>query len=106
MEYDAEEEAYKARMRKWGMNDKDDQDVTIDDCLKDLTALREIHGERIKGIIIIPIYDHLDMNEFDNSYSDAEEIDTPPSNSYLCSGGVPLFEGIGAMESAKQKLLS
>ena len=106
MDYDAEEEAYNARLRRWGMHDKKNEDTTIQDCLDDLAVLMKIHGETLKGIIIIPMYDHFDMQEFEKKYKNASDMDTPPHHSYLCSGGVPLFEAIGAMESAKLKILS
>lgn len=106
MEYDAEEEAYKARMRKWGMHDKEGDDVTINDCLKDLESLRAIHNDRIKGILIVVIYDHLEMQDFEKKYEKEEAINSPPTHSYLCSGGVPIHEAIGAIESVKYKILT
>jgi hypothetical protein len=106
MDYDADEEAYKARMRKWGMHDKEGDDVTVEDCLKDLSALRSVHKDSIKGILIVVIYDHLDMQDFEKKYKDAAYSDTPPSHSYLCSGGVPMHEAIGAIEAVKHKILS
>jgi len=106
MEYDAEDEAYKARMRKWGMHDKEGDDVTIEDCLSDLAALRAVHKDRIKGILIVVIYDHLDMQELEKTYDKLDYEDKPPTHSYLCSGGVPMHEAIGAMEAVKHKILS
>jgi len=104
-EYDHEEEEYKARMRHWGMHDKESYDVTEEDCLNDLAALRKIHGSRIKGIIIIPIYEHLDMQELEKQNENLAYIDKPPTHSYLCSGGVPIYEAVGAIEAAKFKIL-
>jgi len=106
MEYDPEKEKEKVRLRKWGMCDKEPYDVTINDTLSDLQAILKAHKDTIKGVIIIPVYDHLDMQELAKKYPDAEDENKPPSHSYLCSGGVPLLEAVGHIEHVKYKILS
>lgn len=103
-EYNHEKEQYKLRMEKWGMHTKDGYEVTINDCMQDLTALIKIHGESIKGVLIIPVYDHLDLQELDKKFPEDDDMDRPPTHSYLCSGGVPIMEAVGALEMAKMKI--
>ncbi len=107
-EYDPEEEKYKARMAHYGMHTKEPDDVTIEDCLSDLSQLLKIHKDSIKGVVVIPVYEHLDMQDLEKKMKNLDENDLNriPTFSFLCSGGIPLMEVIGSIESAKIKMIN